>query len=350
MKVHLIGGGLASLAAAAYLIKDGGLHGKNINVYEAQAKLGGCLAVAGNSETGYIYPGSRVFEAQYRCATDLFSMVPSVSDPAKSIQQEITEFNALFPWNNEARLVGDDCKIELSEEMGLTLRHKVQLAKLIITTKSLLAGQRISDCLTPDFFETNFWYLWSSIMAFVPEHSAMEMRRYILRFMHLLPDLRRMTMILRTRYNQNQAIIEPLSAWLAGQGVNFVTETFVSGIDFAQTPGHTTATALHLTIGGVSARVETSEQDLVMLTNGSQLTGMSIGSMQTPPQPLKDEAFNSWSLWKSLTAKGYDFGHPEAFTDHIDHSRWVSFTVTCNDPLFPDCWLRIPAKKLAAAG
>jgi myosin-crossreactive antigen len=82
MKAHLVGGGLASLAAAAYLIRHGGVLGKNINIYEAQARLGGSLGVTGSAETGYIYPGGRVFEWQYRCAMDLFSMVPSSSDPS----------------------------------------------------------------------------------------------------------------------------------------------------------------------------------------------------------------------------------------------------------------------------
>ena len=33
-KAHLIGSGIANLAAAAYLIKDGGFSGANISIYE----------------------------------------------------------------------------------------------------------------------------------------------------------------------------------------------------------------------------------------------------------------------------------------------------------------------------
>ena len=35
MKAHLVGGGISSLAAAAFLIKDGGLLGNNIHIYES---------------------------------------------------------------------------------------------------------------------------------------------------------------------------------------------------------------------------------------------------------------------------------------------------------------------------
>jgi oleate hydratase len=265
MKAHLVGGGLATLAAAAYLIKHGRFLGKNINVYEARSRLGGSLGVTGSAETGYIYPGGRVFEWQYRCAMDLFSMVPSSSDPSKSIKQEIAEFNENHSWYNKARLVDHDAKIVASSHLGLSLRHKVQLAKLILTPERLLDEKQIKDCVSPDFFETNFWYIWSSIMAFVPEHSAMEMRRYTIRFLHLLPDLSTMTFILRTKYNQYQAIVEPLAKWLADQGVNFATGTFVSTIDFEPTQDRITANALQYIKEGLRTAVEVGEEDLVMV-------------------------------------------------------------------------------------
>jgi oleate hydratase len=350
IRAHLIGGGLASLAAAAYLIKHGGVLGENIRIYETGPRLGGALGVAGGPETGYIYPGSRVFESHYRCAMDLFSHVPSASDASKSIKQEIVEFNKLHPWNNRTRLVGHDAKADASSNLGLTFRHTIQLAKLILTPESLLGGKLIKDCVTPDFFETNFWFLWSSIMAFLPGHSAMEMRRYILRFMHLLPDLFEMTLILRTKYNQYQAIIEPLSNWLARQGVRSVTGTFVSAIEFDPIPGRISATALQLMKDGTITRVEINSQDVVMVTNGSQVSGLSVGSMSSAPRPRADETHNSWALWKSLARGRPDFGHPEVFTDHVDQSRWVSFTVTCKDPLLPSLLEKFSGRKAGRGG
>jgi len=46
-KAHLIGSGIANLAAAAYLIKDGGFSGANINIYEEEHLPGGALDAAG---------------------------------------------------------------------------------------------------------------------------------------------------------------------------------------------------------------------------------------------------------------------------------------------------------------
>jgi oleate hydratase len=155
-------------------------------------------------------------------------------------------------------------------------------------------------------------------MAFVPEHSAIEMRRYTIRFLHLLPDLSTMTFILRTRYNQHQAIVEPLVKWLSDQGVNFATDTFVNTIDFAPTPGRITANALQFIKEGMKTTVEVSEDDLVMVTNGSQLTDMSIGSMESPPHPKTDGTGNSWALWRSLARSRNEFGRPDVFTEHPD--------------------------------
>jgi oleate hydratase len=57
MNAYLVGGGLASLAAAAYLIKDGGFSGDNITIYEATEHLGGCLYSASRPEIGFAFIG-----------------------------------------------------------------------------------------------------------------------------------------------------------------------------------------------------------------------------------------------------------------------------------------------------
>ena len=47
-KVYLVGGGIASLAAAVFLIRDGDVLGQNITVMEGLGKLGGSLDGAGS--------------------------------------------------------------------------------------------------------------------------------------------------------------------------------------------------------------------------------------------------------------------------------------------------------------
>ena len=350
MRAHLVGGGLASLAAAAYLIRDAGADGSDITIYEAQTQLGGALNTTGSAETGYSFPGSRIFEWQYRCAMDLFAMVPSASDPTKSIKQEIAEFNARNAWYNKARLVDRGGKIANSKDLGLGLRQKVQLLRLILTPEFALEGKQIKDCVSPDFFETTLWYVWSSMMAIVPEHSAIEIRRYFLRFFHLLPDISTMAMFLRTKYNQRQAIIEPVAKWLRSQGVKFVTDTFVCAITFKSTPGRLTASSLRFLESGKTTTVDVNDGDLVMVTNGSQVSDVCTGSMTSSPYRKTSATGASFTLWKSLAGDRKEFGRPEVFTGDVNHSTWISFTVTCQDQLFSNLMEKFSGREAGRGG
>ena len=42
-KAYLVGGGIGSMAAAAFMIRDGGLPGANITIFEAAPIMGGSL-------------------------------------------------------------------------------------------------------------------------------------------------------------------------------------------------------------------------------------------------------------------------------------------------------------------
>jgi len=66
-KIHLVGGGIASLAAAAFFIHDGGVLGHNITVYEELATIGGSLDGSGSAKDGYVLCGGRMFESKYVC-------------------------------------------------------------------------------------------------------------------------------------------------------------------------------------------------------------------------------------------------------------------------------------------
>ena len=74
VKAHLIGGGIASLAAAAILIRDGDMRGIDITIYEELPHLGGSLDGTGNAQQGYIVRGGRMLESKYVCTYDLFEV------------------------------------------------------------------------------------------------------------------------------------------------------------------------------------------------------------------------------------------------------------------------------------
>ena len=67
-------------------------------------------------------------------------------------------------------------------------------------------------------------------MGSLRQHSIIEFRRYMNRFVYLFPDLSSMSHVLRSQFNQHEAFVLPLVAWLEGKQVNFVKGAFVSDI------------------------------------------------------------------------------------------------------------------------
>lgn len=350
MKAHLIGGGISSLAAAAYLIKDGDLLGSNIYVYEATSKLGGALDAGGSPETGYTMRGGRMFEEKYTCTRDLLNFIPSITDPTKSVKQDILDFYESHAWHNKARLIGPDGEVVDAEHFGLSERDRLDLVGLSMKSEGALEGKRIADCFQPSFFETNYWFMFATIFAFVPWHSAIEMQRYLARFIHLLPTMATMSAVQRTRFNQYEAIVTPLTDWLGRLGVNLLANTQVTNIDFKPSREEITANRLHLLQNDKKSEVDLAPDDLVFVTNGSMVADASRGSMTHSPELVTSKQDGSWALWETLARGRHDFGNPSVFSDHVEESAWESFTVTCSDPLYFQLMEKLSGREAGGGG
>src|SRR5215510_4306407 len=232
MKAHIVGGGFGGLAAAAYLIRNTGFPGQDITIYEAEERLGGGLFLGGSAQTGYNVPGS-VFDKEFRCTFDLLATIPSASDPAISVKDEFFAFNARHPFRDLAHIIDRNGHIIHGPRFGLSLRDGFDLVRLILTPEAMLDGRRIEEFFSPHFFSTEFWLRYSTIMGWLPQHSAMEFRRYMNRALALFPDLSDMRHVLRTPINQYETFIEPMVAWLRPQGVQFVSGALVTDIGLA---------------------------------------------------------------------------------------------------------------------
>jgi oleate hydratase len=335
-KAHLIGSGIANLAAAAYLLKDANFLGANITFYEEEDNPGGVLDAFGSPEEGYQMRGERMFEANYVCLYDLMSFIPSLDDPHKSIKQDTLEYYRANPWNNKARLVVDG-KATNFESFGFNEKDQMELFALTAKPEIAANGKRIDEVFSDHFFTTNFWHMWKTLFAFNPWHSAIEMRRYLIRFMHLFPDIGRQNMIHRTRYNNFDSIVRPIRDWLTRQGVQFLQRTRVTDIGLADDAGDTiTANSLVLVQGGKEKTIEVRPQDIVIATLGSMGAGASFGSNDSPPKLITSpQKYGSWALWETLSLKRKDvFRDPSVYTGHVDQSKFACYTVTQKSPLF----------------
>lgn len=331
-KVYLIGSGMATLASAVYLVKDAGVQGKNIHILEKAKIAGGALDGAGNKEDGFVVRGGRMHERHYECYWDLLSHIPSLEDPEVSIRDESFEFNERFVSNGKARLLKDGKKLDVSS-YGLTLKEQADLLKLIMTSETLLENKRIEDWFDQSFFDTNFWYIWSTMFAFQKWSSVAEMRRYMKRLIHLVDGLYRLGGVMRTKYNQYDSVVRPIKKYLQAQGVNFEMECEVVDIDFDLSSDKKTATVLHLKDKN---EIVLGDNDYVFITNGSITDSTDNGAWDRPAKLKGVEASGSWKLWKNIAKKDKAFGNPGVFCDNIDLQKWYSFTATLKDSTFQD--------------
>ena len=80
--------------------------------------------------------------------------------------------------------------------------------------------------------------------------------------------------------------------------------------------------------------IKVRPKDFVIVTLGSMVEASSLGSMDSAPVLKGKCDGGAWTLWKKIAAHQSQFGRPANFTDHIDESKWVSFTTTFRDPTF----------------
>ncbi len=221
-KAYLVGGGIGSLAAAAFMIRDGHLRGEDITIFEAAPILGGSLDGAGDPSTGYSMRGGRMVTTDnYECTWDLYKTIPSLSDPGMTVFEETVAFNEMHRSSAMARLVDRRrAKVPVTS-MGFSMQDRLELLKLSRADEETLAGSCITDWLSPAFFETPFWSMWATTFAFQPWHSAIELKRYLLRFVLEFSRIETLAGVKRTVYNQYDSLVRPLQRWLADQGVRF---------------------------------------------------------------------------------------------------------------------------------
>ncbi len=335
-RVYLVGGGIASLAAAVYLVKDAGVPGENIHVLEQDDILGGACDGSGEPRKGFLVRGGRMHEKHYECYWDLLSNIPSYDDPEVSVTDESFEFNSRFVSNAQARLLRDGKKIDVST-FGLSLADQADLLKLTFVSERSLGDKRIEDWFSHEFFETNFWYIWTTMFAFQKWSSLAEMRRYMKRFIHLVEGLHRLGGVLRTKYNQYHPVIVPLQHYLEKRGVHFDLHQQVLDVDFDIAADTKTATLLRVVNrDGEEDEIVLGDNDYVFITNGSITESTDTGSWDRAPV-LKDKSSSgAWTLWERIAARDKAFGNPGVFCDNIDLQKWYSFTATLQDATFHD--------------
>lgn len=328
-KAYFVGGGLASLAGAAFLIRDCAFPGEQITVYEGMHILGGSNDGIGTPEKGFVCRGGRMLnEETYENFWDLFSSIPSLDNPGRSVTEEILNFDHAHPTCAKARLVDKDGKIQDVTSMGFTQKERMALLKLLTTPEEKLDDMTIEQWFAdmPHFFTTNFWYMWQTTFAFQTWSSLYEFRRYMNRMIFEFSRIETLEGVTRTPYNQYDSVILPIHKYLEDHGVQFVKNCTVTDIDFKDGDS-IEAKTLHLNDCGIEKTVELNDGDICIMTNACMTDSATLGDLHTPaPAPVLRPI--SGELWAKVAAKKPGLGNPEPFFGNEHQTNWLSFTVT----------------------
>ncbi|OQP60447.1 oleate hydratase [Niastella vici] len=328
--VWLAGGGIASMAAAVFLIRDAKVPGENIHILESLIIPGGALD-GGLSpvQRGYVTRGGRMLEEEaYQTLWNLLETIPSLENPEISVRQEILDFNCRVKTESHARLIDRHHKIIDAAEYGFNYRDRLELTRLFATPEHHLGSRRIDELFSEHFFQTNFWQMWRTTFAFQNWHSAAELRRYFFRFIQEFPKIHTLSGVRRTRYNQYDSIVYPIQRWLLDNKVDVRFGHTVTDIDFEAGHPVQRATAIHLTTAAGDDVIPLGPEDYLMVTLGSLTADATYGGNYDIPELIRDRKDGAWALWERIAQKDSNFGRPASFFGNIDDHKWKSFTLT----------------------
>ena len=169
---YLVGGGIASLAAAALLIRDTHVPGSQIHILESSKIAGGSMDGAGRPGSGYVLRGGRMLNFSYVCLYDLLASIPSLKDNNVTVMDEIKAFNEIVGNQTHAkgRLVtraaeypGVKPGFADASDFEVGVADRAALLKLVVVKEDTLLALRIQDLLSEGFFTTNFWFMFASM-------------------------------------------------------------------------------------------------------------------------------------------------------------------------------------------
>ena len=125
------------------------------------------------------------------------------------------------------------------------------------------------------------------MFAFEPWHSAMEMRRYLMRFVHHIGGLADFSALKFTKYNQYESLVLPMIAYLESH-VQFQYDVQVLNIKVDITTKEKVAREIQLKRSGKDDIIPLTPDDLVFVTNGSITESSTYGD--NTPAPLQKKS------------------------------------------------------------
>lgn len=333
---YIIGTGLAGLSAAFYLVRDGQMKGEHIHLLEKLDLAGGSCDGRKDVSKGFYMRGGREMDNHFECMWGMFRSVPSIEKPNISVLDEYYWLNKHDPNYSLCRATincGEDAHTD--KLFKLDKKSAMALSKLFITPEKDLENKRIEEVLPDSFWKTNFWLYWQTMFAFQKWSSALEMKRYLCRYVHHIDGLPDFSALRFTKYNQYESMILPLTKYLESNGVKIEYGIDVKNVIFESKQNKKVATQIVYENKGQEKTIDLIEDDLVFITNGCCTDTSCYGDQNNAPDlsVIKNGKGESWDLWKNIAsqASNGEFGNPDKFCGNVDLTNWMSATIEVSD-------------------
>lgn len=336
---YIIGTGLAGLTAAFYLVRDGQVPGNHIHLLEKLELAGGSCDGYKDVHKGFYMRGGREMDNHFEIMWDVFRDVPSIETPNVSVLDEYYWLNKHDPNYSLCRATvnkGEDAHTD--KLFKLDKDSAMALSQLFITPEADLEDKKISDVLPESFWETNFWLYWQTMFAFQKWSSALEMKRYLCRYVHHIDGLPDFSALRFTKYNQYESMILPLIEYLKKHDVDVQFGMDVKNVVIEEVDGKKTAKELIYVKDNKEQSIPLTADDLVFITNGCCTDTSCYGDQTHAPDlsSIVNGQGESWDLWKNIAkqAKHDEYGHPDVFCSDTEATNWMSATVeTSNEDI-----------------
>ena len=161
---YIVGSGLASLAAACFLVRDGQMKGSHIHILEAMDIAGGACDGINDPTRGYVMRGGREMENHFECLWDLFRSIPSLEKPGASVLDEYYWLNKHDPNYSLCRATvnqGEDAHTD--GKFNLSQKGCMEIMKLFFTKDEDLYDKKIEDFFDEEVFDSDFWLYWRTM-------------------------------------------------------------------------------------------------------------------------------------------------------------------------------------------
>lgn len=336
---YIIGTGLAGLTAAFYLVRDGQMPGNHIHLLEKLELAGGSCDGYKDVHKGFYMREGREMDNHFEIMWDVFRDVPSIETPNVSVLDEYYWLNKHDPNYSLCRATvnkGEDAHTD--KLFKLDKDSAMALSQLFITPEADLEEKKISDVLPKSFWETNFWLYWQTMFAFQKWSSALEMKRYLCRYVHHIDGLPDFSALRFTKYNQYESMILPLIEYLKKHDVDVQFGMDVKNVIIEDADGKKTAKELIYVKDNKEQSIPLTADDLVFITNGCCTDTSCYGDQTHAPDlsHIVNGQGESWDLWKNIAkqAKHDEYGHPDVFCSDTEATNWMSATVeTSNEDI-----------------